>query len=200
MAGEANAPLACLVGSSPSSPSLLVVPQPRNRDLRFAFAASLASVVLDYVDSFTVSMESLRDKNVFTDAPQLLVPNAAGVAFTRLLGRSTRLRRTTGEYAVHASVPLLGRWLTHFAERTDHPGASSMLAMTSALSMHWASGQSALEDANLAALMGWIAPWDGLSGPEAALQAEDPVDVAAGWAGDRSRLRQRSTGTAYPFL
>ena len=23
--------------------------------------------------------------------------------------------------------------------------------------------------------MGWIAPWDGLSGPEAALEAEDPL-------------------------
>jgi hypothetical protein len=175
LAGEANAPLACLVGSTVESPTLLVVPQPRNRDLRFAFAATLASVVLDYVHSFTVSMELLQNKSVFAGAPQLLVANPSGVAFTRLLGRSTRLRRTTGEYAVHASVPLLGRWLTYFAERTEHPGSSAMLSMTAALSAHWASGQSALEDANLAALMGWIAPWDGLSGPEAALQAEDPV-------------------------
>ncbi len=175
LAGEANVPLACLVGASVESRTLLIVPQPRNRDLRFAFAASLASVVLDYVESFTGSMETVRDKNVFTDAPQLLVANPAGVAFTRLLGRSTRLRRTEGEYAVDPSVPLLGRWLTHFAERTEHPGSSSMLALTSVMAAHWATGQSALEDANLAALMGWIAPWDGLTGPEAALEAEDPV-------------------------
>ena len=32
----------------------------------------------------------------YADAPQLLVPNPAGVAFTRLLGRSTRFRRTDG--------------------------------------------------------------------------------------------------------
>ncbi len=175
LAGEANAPLACLVGSSVEAPTLLLVPQPRNRDLRFAFAASLAGVVLDYVDSFTASMELVRDKNVFTDAPQLLVANPAGVGFTRLLGRSTRLRRTSGEYAVHESVPMLGRWLTWFAERTEHPGSSSMLALTSVLAAHWASGQSALEDANLAALMGWIAPWSGLTGAEAAAEAEDPL-------------------------
>ncbi len=175
LAGEANAPLACLVGSAEESPTMLIVPQPRNRDLRFAFAASLASVVLDYVDSFTGSMETVRDKNVYMDAPQLLVANPGGVAFTRLLGRSTRLRRTEGEYAVDPSVPLLGRWLTYFAERTEHPGSSAMLSLTSVLASHWATGQSALEDANLAALMGWIAPWSGLTGPEAALEAEDPV-------------------------
>jgi hypothetical protein len=175
LAGEANAPLACLVGTSSSAPSIFIVPQPRNRDLRFAFAASLAAVVLDYVDSFTVSMESVRDRNVFTDAPQMMVANPAAVGFTRLLGRSTRLRRTDGEFAVPASVPQLGRWLTYFAERTEHPGSSAMLAMTSALSAHWASGQSALEDANLAALMGWIEPWGDLSGPEAAMEAEDPT-------------------------
>jgi hypothetical protein len=175
MAGEANAPLACLVGSSPTDPSLLVVAQPRNRDLRFAFAAALATIVLDYVDTFTVSMELDRDRGTFTDAPQVLVANPAGVAFTRLLGRSTRFRRSDGPYPVDANVPLLGRWLTHFAEQTERPGSSIMLAMTTVLAEHWATGQSAMEDANLAALMGWIAPWDGLTGSQAAAQAEDPV-------------------------
>jgi hypothetical protein len=48
------------------------------------------------------------------------------------------------------------------------------IALTGALAENWATGQSALEDANLAALMGWIEPWDGLTGPQAAAQAEDP--------------------------
>jgi hypothetical protein len=168
LAGEANAPLACLVGTSASEPTLLVVPQPRNRDLRFAFAASLASVVLSYVDLFARADE-------INDAPQVVVANPAGVAFTRLLGRSTRFRRTTGEYAVHESVPLLGRWLTFLAERTMHPGSSSLLPMTSVLASHWATGQSALEDANLAALMAWIDPPPGRSAVEAARTAEDPL-------------------------
>ena len=175
MAGEANAPLACLVGDTPSAPRLLVVPQPRNRDLRFAFVAQLAESVLTYVDSFTTSMDLVKDAAVFTDAPQLVVANPAAVEFTRLLGRSTRFRRPDGPYPVAPTVPLLGRWLTWFADAADRPGSSLVLPLTTVLSDHWATGQSALEDANLAALMGWIDPWDGLTGPQAAAQAEDPT-------------------------
>src|SRR5260370_9322232 len=46
LAGEANAPLAAMVGDDPHALRLLVVPQPRNRDQRFAFAAELAAVVV----------------------------------------------------------------------------------------------------------------------------------------------------------
>ena len=109
------------------------------------------------------------------DAPQLLVPNPNAAAFLRLLGRSTRLRRTDGEYAVRPTVPLLGRWLTHYAERAEVPGSVLLLPMTTALAEHWATGQSDLEDANLAALLGWIDPADGLTGQQAARLAEDPV-------------------------
>ncbi|GIJ51761.1 hypothetical protein Val02_86470 [Virgisporangium aliadipatigenens] len=179
LAGEANAPLAALVGDDRAAPHLLVVPQPRNRAQRFAFAAELGHLVLDYLRSFTHFREDVpinRGREVrqrFSDAPQLIVPNPAGVAFTRLLGRSTRLRRTDGPYAVDPVVPLLGRWLTFLAERAEHPGSSLMVAMTRALSMHWATGQSSTEDANLAALLGWIAPPEGRSPVEAAADAED---------------------------
>ena len=47
--------------------------------------------------------------------------------------------------------------------------------MTTALADHWATGQSDLEDANLAALLGWIDPAAGLTGQQAARLAEDPV-------------------------
>ncbi|RKN29940.1 hypothetical protein [Micromonospora musae] len=181
MAGEANAPLAAMAGDDPDNPTLLIVPQPRNRDQRFAFAAELADIVIGYVDSFLDDVEEVttnRGKEVrhrYADAPQLLVPNPGGVGFTRLFGRSTRFRRTDGDYPVHPSVPLLGRWLTYFTERAEHPGSSALVPMTQALTMHWATGQSPLEDAQLAAFMGWIAPPDGLTGAEAATAAEDPV-------------------------
>jgi hypothetical protein len=181
LAGEANAPLAALVGSSPDSPQLLFVPQPRNRDQRFAFAARLAAVVVSYVDSFCAETETVPagrnadPRERYLDAPQILVPNGGGVGFVRLFGRSTRLRRTTGEYAVDPSVPLLGRWLTFFAERAEYPGSSLLVSMTGALSAHWATGQSAVEDANLAALVGWIDPPAGMSGADAAAEAEDPL-------------------------
>jgi hypothetical protein len=180
LAGEANAPLAALVGTSPSAPTLLIVPQPRNRSQRFEFAANLAAVLVPYVDSFCTSAETVAPvrgeaRQRFLDAPQILVPNGGGVGFVRLFGRSTRLRRTYGEYAVAPAVPLLGRWLTFFAERAEHPGSSLLVGMTDALSLHWASGQSSLEDANLASLVGWIAPPAGETGASAALAAEDPL-------------------------
>ncbi|MGH3218434.1 MAG: hypothetical protein ACRDPY_06845 [Streptosporangiaceae bacterium] len=178
LAGEANAPLAVLVGDSPGASHLLVVPEPRDRDQRFAFAAELAAVILPYVASHATSEEPTggRDPGTrYADAPQLLVPNPAGIAFTRLLGRSTRFRRTEGSYAVAESVPVLGRWLTFFTDRAENPASSLMLAVTDALSAHWATGQSPTEDRNLAALLGWIDPPPGLSGAEAAADAEDPV-------------------------
>lgn len=173
LAGEVNAPLAAMVGTDPARPELLVVPQPRNRDLRSAFAARLAGILSGYVESMLHDVEPHRDGVRFTDAPQLLVPNRAGAGFVRLFGRATRFQRTDGPYAVPPAVPLLGRWLTWFAERAEHPGSCVLLATTEALGLHWATGQSALEDANLAALLGWIAPPPGLTGAAAAKLAEN---------------------------
>ncbi|RIV36032.1 hypothetical protein [Micromonospora radicis] len=181
LAGEANAPLAALVGAAPGEARLLVVPQPRNREHRLAFAAELAATVLPYVDAHrganeAVSVDRGRDVRYrYLDAPQLLVPNPAGVTFLRLLGRSTRFRRVDGDHPVPPQVPLLGRWLTFFAERAEHPGSSALVALTQALSLHWATGQSAVEDLHLPALLGWIAPPAGLTGAQAAARAEDPA-------------------------
>ncbi|MFG2074126.1 hypothetical protein [Nonomuraea maritima] len=173
LSGEAAAPLAAMLGTDRDDPRLLVVAQPRNRDLRFAWAAELAGVLLPYVEALTFDTETVERKNAdpyerAVDAPQLVVPNQGGVAFTALLGRSTRFRRADGPYPVPESVPLLGRWLTYFAERAAYPGSSIMLAATEELGRHWASGQSSLEDANLAALMSWIT-----TGPSD--EAEDPL-------------------------
>lgn len=181
LAGEANAPLAAMIGEDRQAPRLLVVPEPRDRDQRFAFAAELAAIVVAYVESYLSTEEAVGGTNGhdararYAGAPQLLVPNPAGVAFTRLLGRSTRFRRTEGPYAVAAAVPVLGRWLTFFADRAEHPASSLMLSVTEALALHWATGQSQVEDLNLGAILGWIDPPPGLTGPQAAVLAEDPV-------------------------
>ena len=181
LAGEAAAPLAVMAGTDEADPTVLIVPQPRNRDQRFAFAASLARLVLNHIEASRGAVEELapskdgEERIRFADAPQVLVPNRGGVAFLRLMGRSTRFRSTEGPYAVAPEVPALGRWLTWFADRFDHPGSSLLGAMTEMLRLHWATGQSSLEDGNLAALLGWIDPPDGLDGPAAASRAEDPV-------------------------
>ncbi|MEU8571023.1 hypothetical protein AB0C51_22215 [Streptomyces pathocidini] len=190
-AGEAGAPLGAMVGTDRDAPRLLVVAQPRDRDLRFAFLADLAEAVLPYVESYADGVEAEERKEtdpetgrkvpveveLCTDAPQLLVPSAAGVEFVRLLGRSMRFRRTAEDdpdtpYPAPARVPLLGRWLTHYGERSRVPGSSLLLPMTGLLSRHWATGQSHVEDQHLGALLAWIDPPEGESGAEAALRAE----------------------------
>ncbi len=181
LAGEACAPLAVMTGTDPGSPRLLVVTQPRNRTQRFAFLGQLADVLAGYIQGFYATEEMVpggrgaEPRYRYADAPQVLLPNRAGIGFTRLLGRSARFRRTDGEYAVPAGVPVLGRWLTFLAERAEHPGSCLMLAATEVLAAHWASGQSPEEDLNLAALAGWIDPPPGLTGRQAAAEAEDPL-------------------------
>ncbi|MCP2340979.1 hypothetical protein [Actinomadura rupiterrae] len=181
LAGEAAAPLATMLGTDRDAPELLVVPQPRNRDLRFAYAAELAKAVLAHVEAERGATETLEpskdgeERFRYERAPQIVVPNRGGVGFLRLLGRSTRFRSTEGPWAVDPAVPMLGRWLTWYADRNDRPGSSLLLTLTETLRLHWATGQSSLEDGNLGALMGWIDPPDGMDGPSAAARAEDPV-------------------------
>ncbi|CAL9454487.1 hypothetical protein [Streptomyces sp. enrichment culture] len=195
-AGETGAPLGALVGTDRDAPRLLVVPQPRDRDLRFAFLADLADAVLPYIESYTDAVEAAErtetdpetgkrvkvEAELCADAPQLIVPSRAGVEFVRLLGRSMRFRRTAEQdpqtpYPAPARVPLLGRWLTHFGERARVPGSSLLLALTEVLARHWATGQSALEDQHLGALLAWIDPPPGESGAEAALRRERERDA-----------------------
>lgn len=183
-AGEAGAPLGALVGTDRDAPRLLVVPQPRDRDLRFAFLAELADVVLPYVDSHADVVEAAErtetdpetgkrvkvEVELCADAPQIVVPSRAGVEFVRLLGRSMRFRRTAEQdpEAPHPApprVPLLGRWLTHYGERARVPGSSLLLALTEVLGRHWATGQSTLEDQHLGALLAWIDPPGGRRAP-----------------------------------
>lgn len=181
LAGEAAAPLAAMVGTDRRKPTLLTVPQPRNRDLRFAFFTDLAGIVLPHIEARQAQTEILpatkqRDeRELYVDAPQILVPNHVTLEYLGLVGRSTRFQRTDGRYPVDPSVPLLGRWLTFLTERAEYPDSAMLLALTDLLSAQWATGQSPLEDANLAALLGWIAPPPGMTGAQAALVAEDPL-------------------------
>ncbi|MFH8347108.1 hypothetical protein [Streptomyces sp. NPDC018045] len=195
-AGEAGAPLGALVGTDREKPLLLAVPQPRDRDLRFAFLAELAETVLPYVDGYADTVEPAERKEtdpetgkkvtveveLCADAPQVIVPSAAGVEYVRLLGRSMRFRRTAEQepdtpHPAPPHVPLLGRWFTHFGERARVPGASLLLPMTGLLARHWATGQSNLEDQHLGALLAWIDPPGGEHGATAAQRAETARDA-----------------------
>lgn len=190
-AGEAGAPLGALVGTDREKPALLTVPQPRDRDLRFAFLADLAGIVLPHLESAQDEVEREErggeETELCTDAPQLIVPNGPAVDFVRLLGRSTRFRRTAEQdpdtpYPAPAHVPLLGRWLTHYGERARVPGACLLAAMTELLTRHWATGQSHLEDQHLGSLLAWIEAAERCAsdGAEAALRAETARDGKGG--------------------
>ncbi|MCF6524619.1 hypothetical protein [Streptomyces sp. JJ36] len=183
-AGEAGAPLGALLGTDRERPRLLTVPQPRDRDLRFAFLAALAGELLPHLESAQDAVETEtrggEETELCADAPQLLVPNAPAVEFVRLLGRSMRFRRTAEQdpeapYPAPPQVPLLGRWLTHYGERARVPGSSLLLPMTGLLTRHWSTGQSHLEDQHLGALLAWLRARDG-GGEQAALHAETARD------------------------
>ena len=181
MAGEAAAPLGMMVGSSKYNDSqILTVPQPRNRDQRFDFAARLGRIVMDYIDSFrTDRVEGAggdgEAASRFSDAPQILVPNRGGITAVWHLGRMTRFRRADGSSPVDPVVPEAGFWFTALAERAEYAGSCLLIAMTDLLSELWATGQSPMEDQNLASLVGWIDPKDGMTGLQAGLEGEDPI-------------------------
>jgi hypothetical protein len=174
MAGEAGAPLAAMVGTSKRDATLLVVEQPRNRDQRFAFAAALGERVMDYIDSFRQDRQGEGTKSRYSDAPQLLVPNTGGIKALADLGRMCRFRSTTGPYAVADVVPEFGMWLTFLVERAEQAGTCLLLPVTGMLAEHWATGQSTLEDQNLASLMAWISPPPGTDVAQAMADAESP--------------------------
>ncbi len=193
LAGEAAAPLAAMAGSEHADPALLIVEQPRDRDQRFAFLAGFARILVPYIEARrleTEHVEATKNREEwerYTDAPQLIVPNGGGVEALRLFGRSARFRSSEGPYPVDPLVPVLGRYLTWFAEdRAPTAGSSLCLAMTSLLTGHWATGQSALEDQHLGALLAWIDPDRAgavigdparrgrLTGGQLALLAQDP--------------------------
>ncbi|MCX5232998.1 hypothetical protein [Streptomyces sp. NBC_00233] len=90
------------------------------------------------------------------------------------LGRMCRFRTTTGPYAVPDVVPEFGMWLTFLTDRAEHSGTCVLLPVTTLLAEHWATGQSTLENQNLASTMAWIAPPAGLSTEQAMADAEDP--------------------------
>jgi hypothetical protein len=185
-AGEAGAPLGAMIGTDRAQPTVLVVPQPLDRSLRFDFFAGLAAAVLPVVEEYADAVETepanrnREESEVCSDAPQVIVPNGAALEYVRLLGRSTRYLRTVEDpdapHPVPVPVPLLGRWLTHWAERARTPGSALLVAMTDLLTRHWATGQSAMEDQHLGGLLGWIDPPEGVDGAAAAARAQTGRD------------------------
>jgi hypothetical protein len=168
LAGDLGAPLALMWGTGrDEEPRCIVVPEPRNRGLRFEALAEFAVEFLAYLSEF----EGRDEAGICFDAPQLVVPNTATADWLGgIVGRFTRNLRTDGDAPAPPSVPLAGKYLSFFADLM--PGSSLVLAVTDALTTHWQTGQLPSEDLNLAALLGWIDPPAGMDGPQAARAGE----------------------------
>ncbi len=175
LAGESAAPLGLMYGTSETKPTLLVAPEPRNRQIRFQEVFNPFAVALNrYVAGSGATKETENNRSVCQSAPQLLVPNAATAEFVGpLLGRSLRYLRTDGEYAVPEDTVLAGAHLTWLGLQADLPGSSVVLGATDLLRRHWVSGLSDLESEDLHVQLAWVDPPAGSTGAAAAAAAED---------------------------
>lgn len=179
LAGDIGAPLALVWGTDPANPQVVVVPEPRNRALRFAALERFGTDLVRYLDGFAAQSSQTRgargrprDQNVCDDAPQLVLANPATADWLfGIVGRFTRNLRTDGDPPAPPVVPTAGKHLSFFEDRL--PGSSLVLTATELLTTHWQTGQLPAEDLNLAALLAWVDPPPGISGPQAAAAAED---------------------------
>ena len=176
LAGDPGAPLALMWGTDPEqAPKTVVVPEPRNRDLRFKALAHFGADFLNYLDNFADPvLDTVRGgQNDFVceEAPQILVPNQATADWLfGIVGRFTRHLQSKPGQPIPEAVPRAGRYLSFFHQPI--PGSSLVLAATDLLSGHWQTGQLPSEDLNLSALLSWIEPPPGSDGPTAARAAE----------------------------
>ena len=170
LAGDEGAPVAFLYGESPEDSRLVVVGEPRNRSLRFRALERVAADVEGYLGRFFGRRFVLDDRGrqkmgpdgrpklLAIDAPQLIVPNSGTAEWLTTLARSTVWLRTDGDHPVNALLPGFGAHLTHLTNRRATGGSANIVAATGLLDLHWVTGQTDAEDANLATLLSWIDP------------------------------------------
>ncbi|MGW2056742.1 hypothetical protein ACWCOZ_23005 [Streptomyces sp. NPDC001840] len=175
--GPAARPLAVMLGIDPYRPQLLVAPPSGSTA---PMLAALADTVIAHINNCQRHSEHLPARNNrpplqrYTDAPQILVPNPQTVHHLKVLGDDLRFRSVDREDADSQSIQRLGHWLTYLSDRADLPGSAALIPLTRFLGMHWVTGQSPLEDDDLATLLAWIdPPRHTASGRDAALKAED---------------------------
>lgn len=176
LAGEPGAPLALMWGTDPAqAPKTVVVPEPRDRDLRFEALARFGADFLDYLDTLADPVLDTdcggQGNFACSEAPQIVVPNQATADWLfGIVGRFTRHLQSKPDQPMPAMVPRSGQYLSFFHRLM--PGSSLVLAATDVLSGHWQTGQLPSEDLNLLALLSWIEPSPDSDGPTTARAAE----------------------------
>lgn len=142
MAGEPYSLWACRIGRSTDDSTVIVAHDPRDREQQNEAFSRLSNVLLTAIErSLEEDLEPL----------QLWVTNPGAAANLRRLGRVMRAR------AVSDEVSLAGAYLDLYAQSADAPGSALCVAATEWLARQRVTGQSDLEDANLATQLVW---WD----------------------------------------
>lgn len=160
LAGDEGAPLAFMFGTSPGAAALVVVPEPRNRELRFAALASFGEALNSYLEAST-------------DGPQLLFANDATANWLLdLVGSYTRYVTNNGNRPAPESIGRAGKNMSYLYELMTVPASSIVLRATDFLSAHFQTGQLGTEDLNLGAQLAWITASGEMTASEAALAAE----------------------------
>jgi hypothetical protein len=157
LAGDKGAVMALMWGTDRDSPELVIVPEPRDRDLRF-----------QKLERFADALNAHIAATPFGSAPQVIFPNKATADWLLdLVGRFTRYSQTND------SIREMGRTLSLLASQFRIPGNSIVLTASESLERQFVNGQTTTENANLATQLAWIDPPAGVNGREAALAVED---------------------------
>lgn len=176
LSGEAAAPIAFMYGTSVADAQVCVAPEPRNRALRFEaiheFALGLEAYMATKWELEKVTTSKGKTFENAVEVPQIWTPNRGTREFLGArLGRSLRYL-DRGDNPATTETVWAGSYLSWMEEQRHYPGQNLFLAATEELTRHFATGQSALEDENLAVLLAWITNKPD-SGPSAIRTAEE---------------------------
>lgn len=173
MAGEDTSVHAAAYGAFGEAAQVYVVADPRRRDDQNALLRILLPLFEDYFAQCRAA----------GDFPQIWVSSMGALGHLDTL--ADRLRFTD-----EPDIRRLGELWTYAGERSPVAGQQALISASSALRLHYATGQQEAEDEHLLALLTWIDPPRGRDIFAAVATAEEtPMGVKTDPLFDRSTLQ-----------